>query len=278
MAKHLRLFFLLPLLLTLAGCGSTISSRTNLAADIAADRLPIHDTLKAYDFSLPVYARVKEKGGTARVYIEGDGLAWLGRHEPSRNPTPTNPVALRLAARDPSPNVIWIARPCQYEGFSAACAAEYWTSKRFAAEVVFAYMEALDSLKQTYGVTGFELVGFSGGGAIATLLTQRRGDVLSLRTVAGNLDIEAFNRLHGVSPMPLSLNPRDVAAKIAHIPQMHFTGGKDDIIPQSIYDGYAIAVRNAACLHHAVVAEASHEKGWDDAWPRLLAYPLNCAP
>lgn len=272
-----RFIACLTFILALAGCGSTISSRTNLAADIAAGQLPIHDLMPAGNFSLASYARITKEGEAARVYIEGDGLAWLGSREPSLNPTPTNPVALRLAVRDPSPNVIWLARPCQYEGFSGTCSVDYWTSLRFAPDVIFAYMEALDALKQKHAVTGFELVGFSGGGAIATLLAAQRSDVISLRTVAGNLDIEAFNSLHKVSPMPLSLNPRDVAEKIQHIPQLHFTGGEDDIVPQSIYDSFAMATRNAPCLHHAVVKDASHEKGWDDVWPQLLKYPLSCA-
>jgi hypothetical protein len=33
-----------------------------------------------------------------RVYIEGDGFAWKSRTQPSGNPTPHNPVALKLAA------------------------------------------------------------------------------------------------------------------------------------------------------------------------------------
>ncbi|TAL32391.1 MAG: alpha/beta hydrolase [Alphaproteobacteria bacterium] len=272
-----RFIACLAFILALAGCGSTIASRTHLAAGIAAGQLPVHDLMPAGNFSLASYARFTKDGEAVRVYIEGDGLAWLGSREPSRNPTPTNPVALRLAARDSAPNVVWLARPCQYEGFSATCPADYWTSMRFAPEVVFAYMEALDTLKQKHAVTGFELVGFSGGGAIATLLAARRGDILSLRTVAGNLDIAAFNGLHGVSPMPLSLNPRDVGAKIQHIPQLHFTGGNDDIVPQSIYDSFALASPNTPCLHHAVVKDAAHEKGWDEVWPKLLQYPLSCA-
>jgi hypothetical protein len=39
----------------------------------------------------------------AHLYIEGDGYAWKNRHEPSNDPTPMNPVAMRLAAADPHP-------------------------------------------------------------------------------------------------------------------------------------------------------------------------------
>jgi len=43
-------------------------------------------------------------GATLRVYIEGDGFAWINRFRISPDPTPRNPVALKLAATDPASN------------------------------------------------------------------------------------------------------------------------------------------------------------------------------
>ena len=48
------------------------------------------------------------------IYIEGDGRAWLNKNRPSLDPTPKNSLALKLAEIDPAPNVIYLARPCQY--------------------------------------------------------------------------------------------------------------------------------------------------------------------
>ena len=48
------------------------------------------------------------------VYIEGDGYAWATTTDPSDDPTPINPLALRLAAVDDAPNVLYLARPCQF--------------------------------------------------------------------------------------------------------------------------------------------------------------------
>lgn len=277
MKRILELMVCLPLLVALAGCGSTIGARTGLAARIAGVQLPIHAIIRAGNFNLTSYARVTREDSTARIYIEGDGLAWLGRREPSRNPTPTNPVALRLAALDPAPNVIWLARPCQYEGFSGDCGMEYWTSKRFAPEVVAAFGQALDVLKKEHGFTGFELVGFSGGGAIAALVAAERPDVINLRTVAGNLDHSAFNALHSVSPMMESLNPRDVAAKLSRLPQRHFIGGSDEVVSHAVYDSFAAAAKNSTCLHHTMVEKARHESGWEEVWPQLLKESVSCA-
>ena len=276
MRKTPSLLLLLPLLLALSACGRSIAERTSLAGDIAQGHLPVHATVPAGAFRLVSYARVTAPGATARVYIEGDGLAWLGTHEPSLNPTPTDPIALRLTARDPAPNVVWLARPCQYEGFSPDCGQEFWTGKRFAPEVVDAYSRALDALKQQDHFTGFELVGFSGGGAIAALLAARRTDVVNLRTVAGNLDHDAFNAIHKVSPMPSSLNPRDEAKKIARLPQLHFIGAKDEVMPEAVFDSFAQAAGNSPCIHHILVPGATHEDGWDKAWPGLLEQPVAC--
>ena len=46
------------------------------------------------------------------IYIEGDGLAWLDRTTVSANPTPQQPVALRLALADPMVAMIkvWLER------------------------------------------------------------------------------------------------------------------------------------------------------------------------
>jgi hypothetical protein len=276
--RQVLLFLLLPfLVLALASCSRSVDARIKLAASTAQGHLPIHGFLGADTFILATYGRVAEPGATARVYIEGDGLAYMGRSEPSLDPTPTNPVALNLAALDPAPNVVWIARPCQYEKFSLTqCSQEYWTSKRFAPEVIAAYTRALDMLKTQYHFTGFELVGFSGGGAVAALAAAGRSDVINLRTVGGNLDHEAFNAYHQVSPMPQSLNPRDVAVKLAHLPQRHFTGAKDDIVPSLVYDSYARAAGPSTCLHHDIVEGVSHEKGWEAEWPQLLARPVSC--
>ena len=59
--------------------------------------------------------------------------------------------------------------------------------------------EAIDFLIKKYQAGKIELVGYSGGGAVALLLAVRRHDIVSVRTVAGNLNPEAVNQYHKVS-------------------------------------------------------------------------------
>lgn len=132
----------------------------------------------------------------------------------------------------PSPNVVYIARPCQFTRNDPACRSTYWTDRRFSEDVIASMNHAVDVLRAP-AAGPVHLVGFSGGGAVAALVAARRGDVASLRTVAGNLDHRALNAHHRVSPMPASLNAVDVAPRLAAVPQAHFVGTKDDVVPPS---------------------------------------------
>ena len=129
------------------------------------------------------------KNKDIKIYIEGDGLSWISRNIVSSNPTPTNPIALKLMLLDNSSCKVYLARPCQYIN-SNSCEEKYWTSHRFNLKVIESYQEVLNNLKKEYSNTKFDLVGYSGGGAIVTLLASFRDDINSITTVAGNLDIE----------------------------------------------------------------------------------------
>lgn len=275
-----RLFSFVAALATLSGLGgcNSLDVRHDAAQNLATTAQMQKRLINAPPFILTVYERVNHKGGVATVYIEGDGLAWLSRSSPSLNPTPTNPVALALARKDNASNVIYMARPCQYSGLSRAkpCPAKYWTSNRFAPEVVRSMSLALDEIKTRYELQHFNLVGFSGGGAIAALLTARRNDVISLRTVVGNLDHARLNRNHNVSQMTGSLNPVDIASTIAHIPQHHFIGATDKIVTPDIYNSFRGAAGSSKCMRSSIIKNTSHEKGWVAQWPTLLKSPLDC--
>lgn len=133
-------------------------------------------------------------GDVLRVYIEGDGHAWQSRTRPSADPTPHNPVGLRLALADPSPApLLYLARPCQYARGEVLrhCATRYWTSARLSEEVISSLDAAVSAAKAHSGARHVALVGFSGGGGAAALLAARRRDVVFLGSVAGNLHLSA---------------------------------------------------------------------------------------
>lgn len=210
------------------------------------------------------------------VYIEGDGLAWLDRHTPSFAPTPADPLALRLAVADAGAQAVYLARPCQYtQGASfKGCEFRYWGTHRFAPEVIGALNDALGELKRRYGATDLVLVGYSGGGAVAALLAARRDDVAALVTVAGTLDTAHWTQVQRLSPLLGSLNPRDAAVLLARVPQWHFVGLRDDVVPRSVLNHFLDRVSDSASPGARpptveAMPDFDHHCCWAAAWPQL---------
>ena len=232
-------------------------------------------SVSALPFTLFTMSKGSNPWAVLTVYIEGDGRAWLNRTTPSEDPTPEQPVALRLAVADASQNVAYVARPCQYidDRARTACNPRYWTSHRFAPEVVDALSTAIDSLKAHAGSSQIELIGYSGGGAAAALIAARRTDVVRLITVAANLDLAAWTRALNVDPMPGSLDPALEAGRIARIPQYHLAGRDDETVPTSIVRAYAARASMPGVAR--IVEEVpgySHDCCWHRDWaPRISA-------
>jgi len=201
------------------------------------------------------------------VYLEGDGLAWLDESTTSVDPTPLNPLALRLAVKH-NGAVAYLARPCQFvaKPHRQRCVPKYWTSHRFAPEVIDATNQALDRLKNRWGASQLELVGYSGGGAVAALAAAQRQDVVRLITVAGNLDHATWTKLKRLSPLNGSMNPVDVASALQNIPQWHLVGGFDRIMPPTLAHGYAARFLPKSRPNVVTVGHFDHWCCWVDAW------------
>jgi hypothetical protein len=260
-------------MLGLGACGSA-PERAEIIRQAGIQGM-VRMEIPAGEFTLISYQRITQPGLPTHLYIEGDGFAWITAAQPSADPTPKHPIGLALAIADHGPNVVYLARPCQFSlASSPGCSATYWTDRRFSSEMVDVMNLALDQISvATHGP--FELIGYSGGGAIAVLLAARRSDILSIRTVAGNLDHEAVNRAHQVSPMPLSLNPISQSERIANIPQIHFIGEHDDMIPSAIATTF-VAQQHSGCARIHKVSQTTHQRGWVEKWPELLQQPVHC--
>ena len=276
----MRIFLLFACVLV-AGCMTTTETLIDQADSTGVDNQFEKQFMRGGFFQFYTQSKIdshSRRNRQAVIYIEGDGRAWLSRTRPSLNPTPRHPLSLLLATSDNIHEMIfYLARPCQFmmSGDDPHCQKKYWTSHRYAEEVVAAYDDLLRQLKQQYQLQQFHLVGFSGGAAIAALVAARRDDVVSLRTVAGNLDTVLFTQLHQVSPTTESLNPVDVAERLSTIPQIHFVGLNDKVSPRDLADSYLAAMPVSSC---AVISlqDAKHAAGWLALWPQLLVQPMPC--
>lgn len=266
-----RAWAVLLLVLTLAACADPREAANRIAERAGLTATDIQTT----PFRLRAYRRVA-RAETLRVYIEGDGHAWRTIDMPSDDPTPWAPVALDLAARDPSPGFAYLARPCQYVRGDPACEVSDWTDSRYSETVVRSVDQALDRLKRDAGAQRLELVGFSGGGAIAALIAMRRIDVASLRTVAANLDTAAWIEAHGVSPLVGSLNPADTAPLLANLPQVHFVGAEDSNVGLLVTRAFVTRIGPTRCVRVWVMPGLEHTGDWAARWPALLAVTPVC--
>jgi len=230
------------------------------------------EVLPGRDFPLLILApQTAEKTTRLRVYLEGDGHSWATATQPSLDPSPHNLLVPRLAVDDPTPNA-YLARPCQFI-MTAACQSALWTNRRFSQEVVTRLGQALDQLKQRYGNSEFELVGYSGGAALALLLAAQRNDVTQVQTLAGNLSPRLWAKMKGLSPLDGSLDPLDYRNRLALLPQRHLIGEADLIIPGGLADRYQQALGSplSRCVH---VPGVSHDRGWEAIWSRWVKTPL----
>lgn len=226
-------------------------------------------TLKAYGSSAPSKTKILS------IYIEGDGLAWLSEDRPSDNPTPNVPTGLEMAMQDKKNHPIaYLARPCQlvFKEEWKNCRQAYWTDLRFSSDVINSMNQALDYLKKYYHANKILLIGYSGGGTIATLLSAKRTDVIQLITVAAILDTNYWVNHQSLTPLFGSLNPADEWKNLTTIPQTHWVGGKDTVVRKEIAFAFAKHFPAEKKPKIIVIPDYDHTCCWARNWMSLLDY------
>ena len=258
---------ILTIALLSSGCVSKLSPkvRQQTADTVAQAGNLVQQKIATDDFLLTTYQRFDATSDNKQmvVYIEGDGMAWISRDQLSSNPTPVQPIALKLASIDTNSNVLYIARPCQYlwPQKMDRCSSRYWSDKRGSEEVISSINQAISIVKQKQNISSIRLIGYSGGGGIAALIADRRADVNEFVSVSGNLNYKLFTQTHDLSPMNRSIDPITVANQIGLIPQIHYVGADDKIIPRQIALSFSDKVK--------VINDVSHDN-WSDKWAQIL--------
>lgn len=254
----------------LASCTSNTMVYTNSTALIQQQHWQ-QKNIQTDDFVLASFEpRQLVSKNDLTIYIEGDGRAWQSRDNISSNPTPSDPVGFKLALNAEKSNRVYLARPCQYTPIhdQKKCTPKLWTQHRFSYDVIKAMNEAISIIALDYQPTSLTLIGYSGGGVIATLLANSRDDVGQLITIAAPLDHDAWTNYHQVSPLEDSINPAELS-KVKCIPQTHYFGTNDEIVP--LITAIKYLNRLASCDKASIIEidVANHHN-----WPSLeLAIP-----
>jgi hypothetical protein len=250
---------------------NSVDYRIKYADELAAQNSLKKEIIKTQNFYLLTYSKISNSKATLNVYIEGDGFAWKNRYTISENPTPKNPVALKLAIVDPNSNILYIARPCQYV-IDPMCQEKFWTGSRFSKTVIDSTNEAISQFAKKHKIKKMNLFGYSGGGAVAVLVGSIRSDVSLIGSVAGNLNHKELMKLHGVTPLDDSLDAIDVIEKVKNIPQFYLVGARDRIVPPEIVISFAKRVNEiGGNARFKIIDKADHQyEGWGKNWKEAL--------
>lgn len=246
----MRYFLFLFLCLTLGAC-----SYKNPLSDMQ------FQTTVAPPYVLANWYKIDAVGELLKVYIEGDGNAFDRFGQPTDNPTPKGTFLRKLAANDPSPNVVYLARPCQF--LKPNCTEIDWTTGRFSEKIINSMDTELKSLMKKARTDKIVLIGFSGGAQVAGLLAIRHPKaVQKLITISGVLDHQAWAEYHGDTPLTESMNLKDYRDVLKKIPQTHYAGEDDPVVPPNLIQ--AFDPQNTV-----VVSGATHDKGYSSIYKQI---------
>ena len=184
--------------------------------------------VQAGRFDIATYQKFTDPRAEVHIYIEGDGHAFDGYGAPTDDPTPRSTLVRDLAMRDDAPNVVYMARPCQFI-MSPACSETYWTDGRFSAAVLNSMSAAVTKVASGRPIV---LVGYSGGAMVSGLI-MKRNPALPVRkwiTIAGVLNHRDWTEYFGDAPLWRSLSPKHIPAVRA----LHYIGENDETVPNEL--------------------------------------------
>lgn len=259
------LLVLIILLFTTSGCSTASSHFFQKAKKLGFHAVQFQGTA----FKHTIFKnKVSNNKNLLHVYLGGDGTPWLDGRYITGDPTPQKPVMLDLMRMDKVP-AIYLGRPCYHQSqMPASCHKSLWTSKRYSEIIVSSMAMALNRYIQHKSITKIRLFGFSGGGALAMLLASRIPKVVTVVTLAGNLDTDAWTLHHGYLPLTGSLNPAKQPPLALHIQQYHLAARLDKSVPEFIIKSVANKQRNA---NYILLKNADHHCCWSSIWPTILS-------
>ena len=232
--------FFLILGLILGGCQKITIPDSFVYREIQTDTYQLASWQKTTDTHAPI-----------RIYIEGDGNAFNHAGQPTNNPTPKGTFLRQIAFNDPNPNVVYLARPCQYVKDNL-CSQTDWTTGRFSAKIVDSSAQAIKSLANNRPII---LIGYSGGALLSGLIIHKNPDLKVQKwiTLAGLLNHTKWTKDLGLPPLTESLDLK----QLPNVNQIHLIGKKDPIISWHLTESL-VPKENLI-----IIPDATHNSGFE---------------
>lgn len=219
---------------------------------------------------------------TLTVFIEGDGARWEDSgFSPPTDPTPRRPLGLALAIQEikiqiqdstehaqmPKGSVAYLSRPCQFFRGSP-CTSNLWTDERYGDQAIESITAALMNLIATTNAQNLYIVGYSGGGVIASLLARNLDNIDCIVTLASPLDLTAWTNRLKISPLSSAKVLRLTTDQTSRVMFSHYIGELDRIVVHKDLGQYSIPSRQNSV---AALPGVSHNDGWLQNWLDIRA-------
>jgi hypothetical protein len=251
----------------LFGCSSN-QHRINKAFNLAKEFEYESAIVQCSNFPMQIFYK-NFNSKHAIIYLEGDGLVINRFGEIASNSTPTDPMAIRLAAVDNRLiTKIIINRPFHYLK-SANSSSKYWTTARYSPEVVRSIFEAIKSCQEKFHFETIELIAYSGGASVAFLLIPYFRNITNIISFAGNLDHSSWTTFHNCQPLYESLDPLEIKDSIGKIPQIHFVGTNDTNTTIELAMAFKKQIKSEK-ISIIPVDGFDHDSNWPSVWQEEL--------
>lgn len=212
----------------------------------------VYKEIKTDDYVLASWQKIRDKDSLVKIYIEGDGHAYTSKGYPTKDPTPKSTFLRNIAFSDTSENVVYLARPCQYIKSDSYDKID-WTTGRFSYKILNNMAQAIKLIANDRNVI---LIGYSGGALLCGLLInhyQEELKIIKWITIAGLLNHARWTKYFNYTPLKYSMDLN----VIPNIPQIHYIGKKDTVIP------YWLTLQCLDEKNCVVIENATHNKGFD---------------
>lgn len=231
---------ILFLLFFLCGCREVIIPDAFTYGEIQTDT-----------YKLASWQKITDKKASIRIYIEGDGYAFNHLGQPTSNPTPRGTFLRKIAFNDPNPNVVYLARPCQFVE-DVHCSQKDWTTGRFSQQILNSTTQAIKKIASGQSII---LIGYSGGALLSGLVIEQNPQMPIQKwiTLAGVLNHTKWTEDLNLPALSDSIDLK----KIPTIPQLHLIGDDDKIVSHKLTESL---VDKKDLM---VIPNATHDAGYD---------------